>query len=141
MPKTGHHHSNPTSAENSQSAAAQAAADFDRDLHPNALVEQNTGFEGTTAADIKEAGALLHDFTNDELRAIPILPVGTRLEQGATYLDLMDRGYGPFHGQANMEAGSDHYYVPKKALDYVTWNRLTGVTDPERLDEAPDSDG
>jgi len=39
-----------------------------------------------------------------------------------------------------MEAGTRNYYVPKKALDYVTWNRLTGVTSPERLDEAEGTD-
>jgi hypothetical protein len=134
-------------AEKRQPEAAQSAQDFDRDLRPNFLSGQNTRFEGSpgalegaTAADVKEIRALLHDFTADELRAIPILPVGTRLEQGATYLDLMDRGYGPFHGQAGMEASADHYYVPKKALDYVTWNRLTGVTNPDRLDEAADPD-
>jgi len=27
-------------------------------------------------------------------------------------------------------------YIAKKLVDYVTWNRLVGVTDPARLDEA-----
>jgi len=133
--------------EHRQSTAAQSQQDFDRDLHPNFLAGQNIGFEGSpgalegaTADHIKKIYKLLPDFKDDELRAIPILPLGTRLEQGATYLDLSQRGLGPFHGQANMEVGPDNYYVPKKALDYVTWNRLIGVTDPERLDEAARSD-
>jgi len=128
------------------SRATQSDRDFDRDLHPNFLAGQNTGFDGSPegpggmmADGIKKIYKLLPDFKDDELRAIPILPLGTRLEQGATYLDLSQRGLGPFHGQANMEVGPDNYYVPKKALDYVTWNRLVGVTDPARLDEAADS--
>jgi hypothetical protein len=133
--------------ESRRSAADQSGQDFDHDLHPNFLAGQNTGFagspgalDGATADDIKKIRTLLPGFTSAELRAIPILPTGTRLEQGATYLDLRHPDRGPFHGQASMEAGADNYYVPKKALDYVTWNRLTGVTDPERLDEAADPD-
>lgn len=37
--------------------------------------------------------------------------------------------------QAGMVAEVDHYYVPKKAADYVLWNRLNHVTTPARLDE------
>jgi hypothetical protein len=118
------------------------AEDFDRDLHPNFLAGQNTRFDGSpgvlkapTAYDIKATRKLLPGFRDDELRAIPILPLGTRLEQGATYIDLKHRDRGPFVAMAGMVAGPDNYFVPKKLVDYVTWNRLIGVTSPARLDE------
>jgi len=135
------------SAEHRQPKGPRPGQDYDRDLHPDFLAGQNTRLEGSpgalegqTAYDIKKIHALLPGFKDDELRAIPILPAGTRLEQGATYIDLMHPERGPFHGQASMKAGPKTYYVPKKALDYVTWNRLTGVTNPERLDEAEGTD-
>ncbi len=34
-----------------------------------------------------------------------------------------------------MEAGPENLCVPKSEVDYVLRNRLTGVTDPERLDQ------
>lgn len=119
--------------------------DFDRDLHPNYLAGQNTGLYGSagalagaTAYDSKEIHDILAEFTDDELRAIPVLPSGTRLEQGAAYVDLTHRERGPFHAMAGMMAEPGHHYVAKKLVDYVTWNRLIGVTDPARLDEATD---
>jgi hypothetical protein len=35
-----------------------------------------------------------------------------------------------------MVAELDHYYVPKKLVDYVLWNRLIGVDNPERVQQA-----
>ena len=35
-----------------------------------------------------------------------------------------------------MEAGPRSRYVPKDLVDYVTWNRLIGVDNPERTDDA-----
>ena len=32
-----------------------------------------------------------------------------------------------------MVATKEHWYVPKAAVDYELWNRLIGVSDPERL--------
>jgi hypothetical protein len=119
-----------------------AVEDFDHDLHPNFLAGQNTRLDGSpgaldapTAYDFKELHVLLADFSDAELRTIPVLPMGTRLEQGATYIDLKHRERGPFVALANMVAGPDNYNVPKKLVDYVTWNRLVGVKDPARLDE------
>jgi hypothetical protein len=36
----------------------------------------------------------------------------------------------------DMVAGASNYYVPKDNIDYTLWNRLIGVTNPERLDIA-----
>ncbi len=83
---------------------------------------------------IKQMYAWLPEFTDADLRQIPVVPLGARLQQGATYLDLADRARGPFTAKGGMVADLDHYYVPKDEVGYVLWNRLTGVTNRARLD-------
>lgn len=119
--------------------------EFTADLNPNFLAGENYGTEGPqadkqtrSAYDIKELHSLLIGFDNAALKAIPILPEGSRLEQGATYLDLYDPRRGPFTATGDMEAATYHFLVPKSEIDYVLWNRLVGVTDPERLDTGND---
>jgi len=68
-----------------------------------------------------------------------VLPQGSRLEQGAKYIDLKDPERKEFTAMGSMEAGSDNWYVPKTEVDYQLWNRLTGVQNPERLGEANES--
>jgi hypothetical protein len=63
------------------------------------------------------------------------LPEGSRLEQGATYVDLADPARREFTATGAIHARPGAYYVPKHEVDYVLWNRLIGVTNPERLDE------
>lgn len=114
--------------------------DFTEDLRPDNLAGENHGEGlsleyGLSAYDVKEMHGKLADLTDDELKNITILPVGNRLEQGATYLDLQHLEQDPFVATAGMVATEDHYYVPKKATGYVLWNRLNQVTNPERLDE------
>lgn len=89
-----------------------------------------------TAHDVKEAHRLLHDYRDDELKRIPILPAGIRLDAGATYIDLHDPARREFTGAAHMTVGEDSLIVPKSEVDYPLWNRLIGVTDPARLDAA-----
>ncbi|HZU81060.1 MAG TPA: hypothetical protein VE991_14165, partial [Acidimicrobiales bacterium] len=62
---------------------------------------------------------------------------GTHLDQGSTYLDLADPNAQPFTARGGMVAGPDSLIVPKDEVDYLLWNRLTGVSNPERLDESP----
>jgi hypothetical protein len=121
------------------------SAEYQHDLHPNFLAGENYGTEGPhadkqarSAYDIKELHSLLPGFDDSELRAIPILPEGSRLEQGATYLDLYDPRRGPFTAMGGMEAATYHFLVPKSEIGYVLWNKLVGVTDPERLDAGND---
>lgn len=115
---------------------------FAHDLNPNFLAGENhgeSGIEVTTEArsayDIKELHDLLGNLSNDELRNIMVLREGARLEQGATYLDLRHPQRGEFVATADMVAGPDNSFVSKKDTGYVLWNRLTGVTNPRRLDE------
>lgn len=113
------------------------------DLNPNALAGQNAGpaaaqeeKEAATAYDLKEVHRRLQDLSDDELKQIPVLSRGSRLHQGATYLDLKEPDRGPFTATGNMEAGRQNWYVPKSELDYELWNRLIGVDDPARLGTA-----
>ena len=90
-----------------------------------------------TAYDVKDVHDRLNGFSDDELKTIPILPEGTQLQQGATYIDLRgDRK--EFTATADMSAGPDMAIVPKDAVDYQLWNRLIGVTNPERTGQADD---
>jgi len=124
----------------------QQQDEFQHDLHPNQMAGQNAGMEGPhpekdapNAYEIKELHSLLKDYTSDELKQIPVLPQGSRLEQGAKYIDLKDPERQEFTAMGGMEAGPDNMYVPKTEVDYQLWNRLTGVQNPERLGEASES--
>ena len=64
------------------------------------------------------------------------MPEGSRLEQGATYIDLAQDEPKEFTALGNMEAGPQNCYVLKSAVDYSLWNRLIGVENPERLGTA-----
>jgi hypothetical protein len=115
--------------------------DFDQDLRPENQAGENHGLpdfaveRGMTAYDVKELHTKLADLTDDELKDIPIMPLGSSLEQGATYIDLQYLEQGEFVAPTALMADEDHYYVPKKPLGYVLWNRLNQVSNPARLDE------
>jgi len=117
--------------------------EFRRDLYPNPYGGQNVGVaseaaydDATSAYDLKPANRALQDFEDDELKQVPILRAGTRLEQGAVYVDLHDPNRREFKALGSMSAERGQWLVPKSAVDYVLWNRLIGVTDPERLNQA-----
>ena len=119
---------------------------FDRDLRPDPLAGSNFGQEGPhheknapVAVNMKEFQQQFPEFTNDVLQQIPVLLPGTRLDQGASYVDMKDPNRQEFKARADMVAGDDNWYVPKSEVDYQLWNRLIGVTNPERLGEADDS--
>ena len=118
------------------------------ELNPNLMAGQNLGLENPhpeqdsrTAYDLKDAHRLLEGITDDGLKQIPVLPEGARLEQGATYIDLRDPQRREFKATGDMAADRDHWYVPKDAVDYELWNRLIGVTNPQRLYSAPGTEG
>ena len=67
------------------------------------------------------------------------MPRGSRLEQGATYVDLQDPQLREIKAMGNMEAGPNNWYVPKSEVDYQLWNRLIGITNPERLGDADEA--
>src|SRR5689334_1272078 len=86
-----------------------------------------------SAYDIKDLHASLDDIPDDILKRIPVLDTGTRLQEGATYIDLRHPERGVINGMNNLEAGPDNAYVMKTEVDYELWNLLTGVRDPARL--------
>jgi hypothetical protein len=124
----------------------QQPDEWQQDLNPDPMAGRNYGLEGShpekdapNASEIKDLHSVLQDYTNAELKQIPVLPQGSRLEQGAKYIDLKDPERKEFTAMGNMEAGPDNWYVPKTEVDYQLWNRLTGVQNPERLGEADES--
>jgi hypothetical protein len=117
--------------------------EWQHDLNPDPLAGQNVGLaasqtekEAPNAYDLKDVHRYLVDFTDDELKQIPILPIGSRLKQGAKYVDLHDPNREEFTAMGGMETGSENWYVPKTEVDYQLWHRLTQPqAPPARLQE------
>ena len=76
------------------------------------------------AWEVKELEAALTDFTSSELREIPLVPEGKKLEQGATYVDLRDPARQPFTAPGGAVAAEGSWIVPKAEVPYEYWNRL-----------------
>jgi hypothetical protein len=111
-----------------------------QDLNPDALAGQNIGTAGPhpesdarTAYDVKELHRRLAQFSDADLKQIPVLPPGSRLEQAATYIDLQADEPVEFTARGDETASRANWYVPKDSVDYALWNRLRGVHSPERL--------
>lgn len=120
--------------------------EWEGDLNPQRMQGQNfrsppvrSDPHARTAADIKALTEKLTQFSRDQLAEIPIVPVGTRLKQGAVYLDLRHPTPVPFTATGEMIAQESHYYTPKAELPYETWNRLVEVLSPSKLHDAPEN--
>lgn len=107
---------------------------YDQDLHPEPLAGQNIGplsmereVPIRTAFDVKEVHRALADLGDDDLRQIPILEIGTRLQQGATYLDLADATREPFRATGSQEVRVGQFIVPKGRVPYQIWDRIAAV--------------
>jgi hypothetical protein len=114
-----------------------------QDLNPDFLEGENYGTQGPhpektahTAYDVKGAHDHLRTMEDDDLKRIPIMPVGARLEQGATYIDLRQAQPSEFTATGDMTAGPGTWYVPKSDVPFWLWNTLIGVQNPERKDES-----
>lgn len=117
------------------------------ELRPDLYAGENYGVQNPhpeltspTAYDVKDVHGRLQNIPDNELKEIPIMPEGSRLEQGAVYIDLSRPEPEEFKATGNMEVASGHYYVPKASVPYPLWNRLIGVQNPERLDQ-PENQG
>jgi len=111
---------------------------YRHDLNPDPVAGQNhgvhrTGEGGPSAYDVKDAHRTWRDLSDADLKQLPVLPAGTRLEQGAVYFDLNDPDRGEIKALGNMTADPENQYVAKHAVDYQLWNALIGVENPERL--------
>ena len=113
---------------------------YQHDLNPDAMAGQNLGIgeaqpskAGPTAYDVKPVHKRFKQFSDDELKQLRLLPVGSRLEQGATYIDLRNLDLGEFTATGDRQVGRNNWLVAKKDVPYELWNRLRGVEPPERL--------
>lgn len=108
------------------------------DLHPEDHAAGQLHLEkyARTAYDVKDVHRRLRALPNDVLKQIPVLPEGTHLTPGATYLDLAALEKGEMIPDVGKRAGRDNRYVPKNEVDYQTWNVLLGVDNPERIGTA-----
>ena len=92
---------------------------WQKDLNPDPMAGQNIGVEANeidrydqTAEDLKELHDRLDQFTKAELKQIPILKSGTRLKQGAVYIDLNDPSRQEFTAMGDMSAEKDNLFIP-----------------------------
>jgi hypothetical protein len=125
-------------------ARARRPDDYDRDLHPDTMAGQNIGTAGQhpekharTAHDIKVLHARYRDWADSDLKQIPVVPDGSRLEQSATYIDLAASEPREFTATGAIQAESGRWYVPKSEVPYELWNRLLGVKNVTRTGVAP----
>jgi hypothetical protein len=111
--------------------------EWQRDLNPTHLAGQNIGqtAESATEADrtafnLRRAGYDLRGIDDEELKQVPVLAAGTRLQQGATYIDLRESPPREFTARADEAALPGNAYVPKDRVPYEIWNRLIGEEKP-----------
>jgi hypothetical protein len=74
---------------------------------------------------------------DDELKQIPVLPRGHRLEQGARYFDICEGR--EFTALADQKVERDDCVIAKADVPYELWNRLRRVITREQLG-TPDLD-
>lgn len=112
--------------------------EYRKDLSPEAGEDQNVipsqaevpGYR--TAYEAKDVHTRLDHIPDDEPKRIPLVPPGTRLRQGATYVDLASDAPGEFTATAEIKAGRSQRLVAKEDVDFELWNTLVGHTDRPR---------
>lgn len=120
-----------------QQARQKHPDEWQGDLNPGHLAGQNIGQESDahrttdrTAFHLRKAGLDLGPLDDDDLKRVPVLAAGTRLQQGATYVDLMHNPPEEFTARGDDEALPGRAYVPKDKVPYEVWNRLIGEPKP-----------
>jgi hypothetical protein len=124
-----------------QAGSESGTPPYANELRPNNHAGENSGppnqdatIATTTAYDVKGLHDALDGFRDDDLKQIPVVTPGSRLEQGATYIDLKTARPDEFSALGDMVAGEDNWYIPKASVPNTLWNRLIGVRNPDRLD-------
>jgi hypothetical protein len=59
-----------------------------------------------------------------------VVPVGSPLQQGATYVNLAGDSLEEFTATAGITAAPGDAYAPKDRVPYEIWNRLIGKSKP-----------
>jgi hypothetical protein len=122
-----------------QQARQKHPDEWQQDLNPNHLAGQNIG-EGSqrheqtdvTAFHLRKRGRELRGLDDNDLKQVPILAEGTRLQQGATYVNLAEDEPQEFTAVGNLTAEAGDAYAPKDKVPYEVWNRLIGEPKPGR---------
>ena len=106
--------------------------EWEEDLNPSHMAGQNIGPTGERSADsvtayeMKGMHRVLAGYSDDELKQIPVLTEGTRLQQGATYIDLAEQHPTEFKVNGGVAIGREQLIVPKDRVPYPLWNKLIG---------------
>ncbi len=107
------------------------------DLNPNHLAGQNLGQQSDarvesewTAFHLRKRGLDLGAVNDEELKQVPLVAPGQRLQQGATYLDLTHQPREEFTARADMCAREEDAFAPKARVPYGIWRRLVGDPTP-----------
>jgi hypothetical protein len=108
-----------------------------QDLNPGHLAGQNIGppadelgLSHVTAFHLRKRGRPVGGLDDEELKQVPLVPVGSRLQQGATYVNLAGDSWQEFTATAEITASSGDAYAPKDQVPYEIWNRLIGEAKP-----------
>ena len=116
--------------------------EWQQDLNPDQLAGQNIGpssdtasSDGTaaplaTAFHLRKRGYDVGGLDDEELKQIPLVPDGRRLQQGATYVNLAEEPPREFTATGDMTADTGDAYAPKDRVPYEIWNRLIGEPKP-----------
>lgn len=108
--------------------------EWEQDLNPARMAGQNIGptdgreANSVSAYEIKGMRRVLAGYTDDELKQIPVLAEGTRLQQGATYIDLAEQHPTEFKVNGGVTIGREQLIVPKDRVPHPLWNKLIGGT-------------
>jgi hypothetical protein len=120
-----------------QQASVKHPEPWQEDLNPNHLAGQNIGVDSDietrgaqTAFNLRKQGWTLGNLDDNELKQIPVVAEGARLQQGATYVDLSADPRREFTATGEMSAEGGHAYAPKDRVPYEIWNRLIGEEKP-----------
>lgn len=110
--------------------------EWQRDLNPDQLAGQNIGRTSdhdtfaATAFHLRKRGQTLRGLDDSDLKQIPLLADGERLQQGATYANLAGDVPAEFTATGDMTAQPGDAYAPKDKVPYEVWNRLIGEPKP-----------
>jgi hypothetical protein len=111
--------------------------EYDEQLGQNDRAGQQGGPDhaaSRTAYDMKALHRRLDAIPDNLLKQIPVLDKGTRLKEGAAYLDLAHPEQGEFRGMNDMIVEPRSCVVAKNMVeDYELWNLPRGERNAERL--------
>jgi hypothetical protein len=120
-----------------QQARQKHPDEWQQDLSPDFLAGQNIGRESEareqadmTAFHLRKRGYELRGLDDNDLKQVPVLAEGTRLQQGATYVNLTEEEPHEFTATGNITAEAGDAYAPKDKVPYEVWNRLIGEPKP-----------